>query len=302
MTENFFRLAGDVPDIDLDEFAKRLSSAGNMENFLFRPDQLNRENLQERHTIGGAYKIKGKAFRNASFSKTELRGLVFQNCKFENCLFVGSSIVDCEFHDCQFVHTNMHKSKFSNTYVSPKSFAKCLDRRKHQNIGVHLYQSLMKNAKTSDQPDFEADARFLFIRWKRYQAIYDVNRLQPSTCGEMWSKLAAWRKISQSFVFELLFGSGIRFSNFVATATVVTFLFWLINWTCQKQLGLEFGSDGELSATSALYYTVISLTTVGYGDITPTTSSGHIWASIQGVVGFVMFALLASMFFRKIAP
>jgi len=41
-----------------------------------------------------------------------------------------------------------------------------LNRRKYQNIGVHLYQKLMSNSRDVDQIEFERDAQFYFFAGK----------------------------------------------------------------------------------------------------------------------------------------
>ena len=45
------------------------------------------------------------------------------------------------------------------------------------------------------------------------------------------------------------------------------------------------------SVLDSLYYSVITLTTVGYGDVYPVTGPGKLMASIIAVLGIGMFAL-----------
>ena len=61
--------------------------------------------------------------------------------------------------------------------------------------------------------------------------------------------------------------------------------------------------DGRISEFSdALYFSTITLTTLGFGYITPTTQILRLVVAAEGLFGFFLFALLASMLFRKIAP
>ena len=55
---------------------------------------------------------------------------------------------------------------------------------------------------------------------------------------------------------------------------------------------------------TCMYWAIITLTTVGYGDITPITAIGRIWAGITAVLGLGLFALpvgiIASAFMTEI--
>jgi voltage-gated potassium channel len=55
---------------------------------------------------------------------------------------------------------------------------------------------------------------------------------------------------------------------------------------------------------TCMYWAIITLTTVGYGDITPITAGGRIWAGITAIFGLGIFALpvgiIASAFMTEI--
>ncbi|MCA9342665.1 two pore domain potassium channel family protein [Candidatus Saccharibacteria bacterium] len=50
----------------------------------------------------------------------------------------------------------------------------------------------------------------------------------------------------------------------------------------------------DLSWVDSFYFSVITLTTVGYGDITPHTDAGKIFTSIYVLVGITMLAAIAN--------
>jgi hypothetical protein len=63
----------------------------------------------------------------------------------------------------------MPSVRISGTYIDPNSFIKAIpEKLKYSNIGIHLFQVLMKNSRDEVQPTREADARFLFKKWERY--------------------------------------------------------------------------------------------------------------------------------------
>lgn len=48
-------------------------------------------------------------------------------------------------------------------------------------------------------------------------------------------------------------------------------------------------------AGDTLYVTAISFTTVGFGDVVPTTPLGRVWAVLDAVLGFIAFGLLVAV-------
>lgn len=109
-------------------------------------------------------------------------------------------------------------------------------------------------------------------------------------------------KIATRFLWEWLAGSGIRLRYFLATATGIVLLVTSLNFFFRQQLGLNENQELITTYIDSLYFSTITLTTLGFGDITPATQMGRLFVAVQGIVGFVLFAILASMIFRKIAP
>ena len=66
-----------------------------------------------------------------------------------------------------------------------------------------------------------------------------------------------------------------------------------------KYVGLDYGEHP--TPLSPLYYSVVTLTTLGYGDIVPSSSAGQIIAMIEVITGYVMLGGLLSIFSNKMA-
>ena len=63
---------------------------------------------------------------------------------------------------------------------------------------------------------------------------------------------------------------------------------------CIYLLERDFDSEHFGSITRALWFSIVSLTTIGYGDVTPSTTLGKIVAIGFGIVGIVCVALLTA--------
>ena len=282
------------------EFFEQLQASDTLENVLYSPQVLKKEDQK-------TTRIESKTFTCSSFSHTRIVGIIFRDCHFENCLFIGAVFEDCEFHSCSFKSTNTQKVSFKSTYVNPHSFLQCLDKRKHQNIGVHLFKELQRNSRDEGQGKFERDAKFLFSQWERYQGWYDLRQEVKKFRGRpkaIWELLKGMTKRLVSccwgWIWEVVSGSGVRIMRFLRFVAIVILLFSAINYSCMEHFGLKSAQGAMTSYVEALYFTVISLTTLGYGDFTPGTDVGQLWASFQSVIGFVLFALLTSMIFRRL--
>jgi hypothetical protein len=288
----FFKLPGSPSELTTEEFYQHMDRSNHLCDSIYRPESLERRDSR-------ATKLVAKTFERVSFSKTEIRNIIFTDCTFRECLFIGSTIKNCEFHNCRFESTNTYKIAFINTYVDPLSFKTCLDKDKYQNIGVQLFQNLMNNSRDSEQPEFEADAHFLFLRWKRYQELYEVRRVWEKQKKLLVKKRA---RILARFIWEWLFGSGIRIRHYAVTVFGCVLLISIANYLFRNQLGLSDGSATIVSIADSFYFSTVTLTTLGFGDIAPDTQLGRLVVAGESVLGFFLFATLASMLFRKIVP
>jgi voltage-gated potassium channel len=80
-----------------------------------------------------------------------------------------------------------------------------------------------------------------------------------------------------------------------AVVNLVTFLFVVASFIFTFFEGEESGIEGYVDA---LYYTVTSVTTTGYGDITLPGTGGKLVAIVVMIVGISLFVRLAQAIFR----
>jgi voltage-gated potassium channel len=82
-----------------------------------------------------------------------------------------------------------------------------------------------------------------------------------------------------------------------AVVNLVTFLFVVASFIFTFFKGEDSGIDGYVDA---LYYTVTSVTTTGYGDITLPGTGGKLVAIVVMIVGISLFVRLAQAIFRPV--
>jgi hypothetical protein len=67
---------------------------------------------------------------------------------------------------------------------------------------------------------------------------------------------------------------------------------------------VEIGDEGYqlITYSEGVYWAVITAASIGYGDITPTTTTGRIIASVLGLIGVVTIGILAGLVLDWISP
>ena len=82
--------------------------------------------------------------------------------------------------------------------------------------------------------------------------------------------------------------------NAVRFALACAFLTWLTS-AAAFTVAEDVGVDGRLKGfTDALWWSAATITTVGYGDITPVTATGRAVAVVTMIVGISTFAVVTA--------
>ena len=292
--QDFFRLDPEfVVLASTQDLVNRFANSNELRNALFEPDELR----DQPNTL-----FRDRKFHNVSFSKTEVSNVTINRCRFEDCLFIGSVFENCEFHDCEFINCNFHKVTFRNCYIDPstiyldKSF-----RRTHTNVGTHLFQELLVNSKHRHQAKFADAAELQFRRWRRWQRAFEAEREKEAKRRNwVWFKKRVF--VCKEWLIDLTIGYGIKPFNFVVSSTVLLLAMSAIVDVSWASLGFVNGDvpverDGFLHS---IYYTTVVITTLGFGDLTPSLAVGRFLSLLYSLFGVVWLSVLAAMVIRKV--
>ena len=288
MLSNFFSLNPGFKVVSSeDEFLELLRHSDALRDILYQHDRFAPPRPENR--------IRDKRFTNVSFAKTVMDAIEFTRCTFVDCLFIGTSFTNCEFHDCVFEGCNPYKASFSNTYIDPACFAKMLDPHMHSNIGIWLFQQLLHNSAECRQPRFTQTAHYLFHKWKRYQLTYDYKK-------KHLTGIQYFRRWLPSILYDHLAGYGIRLLPLVRLTCTQLLVLTVLNYLAWPEFGMYSSTIdvGTRSCTTSFYYTVITITTLGYGDLTPTTKLGMNLASVESLFGIVWLGLIANTIIKRV--
>jgi tetratricopeptide (TPR) repeat protein len=121
-----------------------------------------------------------------------------------------------------------------------------------------------------------------------------------------------WYRYINYSLWKLLSNYGTNLQRWMISSAVIIFIFGLLF----AQYNIAPGDSGFAHFITALkpsvkingvdswfssfYYSTITFTTLGYGDITPSDTSGQIFSVIEVLVGYIMLGGLVSILAKKI--
>lgn len=158
------------------------------------------------------------------------------------------------------------------------------------------------------------EALLRYERDKNWEKLFLLLRIAPTSPVMQDVSLQRFRHIAHAYeVRRTQRNSRILFGYLVLQALliIVVFPFLFIfaeNGEIQRRVeqiaGVEIGDSGHrlFSYVDGLYWTVITAASIGYGDITPRTTTGRMLASIIGTMGVITIGVIAGLVLKWITP
>jgi voltage-gated potassium channel Kch len=118
----------------------------------------------------------------------------------------------------------------------------------------------------------------------------------PTLTGIRWAFLAAFFGLTAAGLFSYLRNSRSVAQAELYTAVNVYLLLGLLWATIYLAIdafspgSIRIGSDPSDRQTEMLYFSLITLSTVGYGDIVPLSGTARILTALEGVTGVLYIA------------
>jgi uncharacterized protein YjbI with pentapeptide repeats len=263
-------------------------------------------------------------FKKANFAFGELDSATFSFANFEGANFSGANLENGYMEDANFTGAKFSGANFKNARLANSSFenAYLVDARLD---GANLSAASFKNANVSsvifDQkilwPLIRASGFNLKKLWhQRYNILLDTTirckGINATTCyGSQRFKLflqdqdfleefleKKWGK--QIFFIWWFFAdcgrSLVRWAGWsLAFALLFAIVFWLLGTDAFAAQHLEF------NFLTTFYYSVVTFTTLGFGDIIPKTSISALCVTAEVIFGYVMLGGLITIFASKLS-
>lgn len=277
MAANIFKIIGEQVTT-VDEFNLRIID-NKISNVLFMP------NIFE-DPSGKYLKFVGTTFHQISFKDTHLIRCNFQDCVFKECIFLGCSLTKVEFNDCSFEDCNTNKMIFSeDSRLDPRSFDKNFDLINDTNIAIDLYRSLHDLARRTHQPQYARIALYNFNKSLERHNDYKHRKNEIVFSSYFWEKL-------KFRTHDLISGYGVKRHRIIIALIIYIFICGSINVYFKNSVFGFYDNGKEVvnGITDSVYFSFISFTTIGYGDIAPRTNLGKLVVMAESALGILMIA------------
>jgi hypothetical protein len=260
--------------------------------------------------LGGA-NLSGANLNRANFSEAILSKANLSNVNLERANLSAAHLWETNLCEAFLSEANLSgawlvRANFSGANLSQANLSQ-----------AHLFAANLSGANLSNVDFSKADlsganlensnvlgARF--DRWARYQGI----RIAACYGSPLFKKFAqdqefieefraAWWRKPAYWLWLILADCG------------RSLLLWTV-WCAAAIFGfayryLAMGSDSfkhvdlPWQPASAIYYSVVTFTTLGFGDIAPKTIPAAMWVMTEVIMGYVMLGGLISIFANKLA-
>jgi len=281
MAANNFRLNGDKLGSQ-DDLMSLLEGKAPISDKIYYPELLvgSRENNS----------ISGHSFTRVSFKDTKIHRLKFKDCTFTECLFLDTVFDTCEFSNCSFKDCNFHGSRFDTVRIDPDSLKSNFSFVEDANIAAHTFQALYACMKQNHQPEYSRSAKYWYLH-----ALQGLNHYYHKQ-GRI-GPVRFWTRRIAGFLHRWVSGYGQVKSRILTALLVYIALCALVNVI----LGLEYRASGndepmQLTLTDSIYYTFITITTIGFGDIAPAYAGAKILTILESAIGIFLIALGLNVF------
>jgi len=233
--------------------------------------------------------LDNACLEDANLNNTILTGASFKNASLSNSKFKNAYLIDAHLEGANLTAVN-----FDNANLSSVSFDDKITMRLLRETGSSIKKIW------SRRYDLLLDTT---IRCKGVNATtcYGSQRfklfLQDQDFLEEYLETKWGKKI---FVIWWIFADcGRSLGRWAGWSFLLALLFALIYWTLGPQ---SFDTQHlNFNLITLFYYSVVTFTTLGFGDIIPKTTTAAMWVTIEVILGYVMLGGLITIFASKLS-
>jgi uncharacterized protein YjbI with pentapeptide repeats len=225
-------------------------------------------------TLTGATLFHGN-LEGASLSKAQLQSADFRTAKLNHARIRESNLADADLTQAELREADLSQSRldrtvFRNADLRGSQFKGIMNFTESDWIGVDIRNVDFTGAYLVRRHIIDENYLSEFRSRNRMTRMIYLVWWITSDCGRSFGRWAGW-----VFIVGLLFAGVYPFVN------------------------IDYG-DHE-TFLSPIYYSFVTLTTLGYGDVVPASSTAQMIAVVQVLLGYIALGGLLSIFANKMA-
>lgn len=206
----------------------------------------------------------------ANLEQADLRCANLRGARMREARLVGVDLTGAVLYGINLSLSNVEKSIFNNADLREARLRSVINFEKAEWIGVDIRDINFSGA----------------YRLRRF--IVDQNYLFEFKNINFYSRIIYW-------IWSISSDCGRSLLRWCGCIAVIFVLFsWLYTF-----VGIQYGNHPNWIAP--LYFSVVTLTTLGYGDIVPVTPLARFVALVEVMIGYMMLGGLLSIFANKMA-
>ena len=214
--------------------------------------------------------LEGSTLSMADFKGADLRSANLRNSRIREAKLLNADFTSADLRNTDMALSNVTGATFNNTDMREARLRLVTGYEKASWIGVDIRNVNFAGAYGLRR--FAHDQNFIkeFRSSSRLASLIYYLWWITSDCGRSMVRWCLWIVILAFF-----FG-------------------WMYTF-------VEIDYGDHPTGISPVYFSVVTLTSLGYGDVTPASLSGQVIAMIEVIAGYVMLGGLLSIFSNKIA-
>lgn len=249
----------------------------------------------------------------AILNDAELNGVNFQGAKLEKAHLKRANLESAHLegaglHEAVLVEVNLHESHLEGTDIHHANLKGSNLRNIWISKDTNCEDTLFGDAVISIHKECRTDEKDLVMVLAKAE-VNNVRFIDPvfgrKVRDEAWlfhfeeNCKKKWYKRIGFWLWKASSDCGRSIFRWAAWSMTFAFLFaW--KFFC---LGPEAFAISilDFSFETMLYYSVVTFTTLGFGDVTPTTVEASRWVMVEVILGYLMLGGLISIFANKLA-
>ena len=239
--------------------------------------------------------LDGAHCRRAGFGRSNLNNASMFRTDLEEATLTQATLIGANLHCVNLSHSRLREADLSRADLSEADLR-------------HADLSLSTTAKTNFS---NADLRHARLRMMRHFKSANWIGVDIRDINFAGAYLMRREIIDQNFIKEF------RSYNWISK---LLYYPWMLTCDCGRSMfrwfccigvllviftylysfvGIDYGPHE--TGLSPLYFSVVTMTTLGFGDVVPKTSGGQILAMVEVSTGYIMLGGLLSIFSNKLA-